>query len=122
MMVLADTSVWIRHFRVGEPRLQALLNEGEILMHPVVLGELACGTLPRRASTLFYLRSLPQTASVADPEETMFAIESRNLSGKGIGWSDAQLIASVLLCGCLLWTRDKRLQEIAAALEIALPD
>jgi predicted nucleic acid-binding protein len=119
MMILADTSVWISHFRGSDRRLQTLLDEGGVLMHPVVIGELACGNLPRRSRTLIDLQSLPPVASIADVEETMFVIESRNLWGKGIGWADGQLVASALLSGCELWTLDKRLREIAVALRIA---
>jgi hypothetical protein len=62
---------------------------------------------------------LPPTPSIADAEETMFVIESRNLWGKGIGWSDAQLVASALISGCKLLTHDKQLREVASALGIA---
>jgi hypothetical protein len=78
-MILADTSIWINHFNGSERQLQSLLDEGGVLMHPVVIGELACGTLPRRKQTLTELQSLPTVAPIASAEETMFVIESRNL-------------------------------------------
>lgn len=118
MKVLVDTSVWIAHFQRGDPRFQALLSDGSVLIHPAVVGELACGNLARRARVLSDLRKLPAAAE-ADQEDILFVIESRRLWGKGIGWSDAQLIASALLTGCQLWTHDKRLHAVAAGLGIA---
>jgi predicted nucleic acid-binding protein len=117
-MILVDTSVWIDHFRRSDPRLQALLDDGGVLMHPAVLGELACATLRARSRTLSYLQSLPLAPSIADDEETMFVIESRGLWGKGIGWTDAQLVASALISECRLWTHDGQLRNVAAALRI----
>jgi predicted nucleic acid-binding protein len=118
-MILIDTSVWINHFQRSEPRLLALLDNRGVLMHPVVIGELCCGTLRNRAHAISYMQSLPLAASIADSEETMFVIESRDLWGKGIGWSDAQLVASALISGCKLWTHDKQLHSVAASLHIA---
>jgi predicted nucleic acid-binding protein len=118
-MILVDTSVWIDHFRQSDPRLLTLLDDRGVRMHPAVVGELACGTLRNRSQTISYLQSLPLAASIADAEETMFVIESRNLWGKGIGWSDAQLVASALISGCKLWTHDRQLRDVASALGIA---
>ncbi len=84
-------------------------------MHPAVIGELACGSLHRRKEVLIDLRKLP-AALVADDDETLFVVESRKLWGKGIGWIDAQLLASALLSGCKLWTLDRRLRVVARAL------
>jgi predicted nucleic acid-binding protein len=83
-----------------------------------VIGELACGNLARRNKVLSDLQKLP-VASVADQEDALFVIESRRLWGKGIGWTDAQLVASALISGCKIWTRDKQLRSVAAALGIA---
>jgi len=118
MKVLVDTSVWIEHFRRSDPRLQALLSDGQVFMHPAVVGELACENLTRREKVLSNLQKLPP-ASVADREDALFVVESRRLYGKGIGWGDAQLVASALLTGCKLWTHDKRLHRVAASLRIA---
>jgi predicted nucleic acid-binding protein len=118
MKVLADTSVWVDHFRRSDSRLQGLLSDDKILIHPAVIGELACGNLTRRDNVLSDLQQLP-AAAIAGREDAMFVIESRKLWGKGIGWTDAQLVASALLSGCELWTHDKQLQKIAAALSIA---
>ena len=112
-MILVDTSVWIQHFRVGEPVLQDLLIEGKVLMHPFVLGELACGNLKNRESTMRYLDELPD-ATAANHNETMYVLELQQLWGRGIGWIDAHLLASALLTNCEFWTRDTRLEQAAA--------
>ena len=111
-MVLVDTSVWIQHFRTGEPRLAELLSEALVLMHPFVLGELACGNLKNRAAILRNLNLLPTVAS-ATHEETFRLIQDRKLWGHGIGWVDAHLLASALLSNCGLWTLDERLKRLA---------
>jgi predicted nucleic acid-binding protein len=111
-MVLADTSVWIGHFRGQEPGLAPLLREGLVLTHPFILGELVCGNLKKRELTLAYLNSLP-SAVTAQHDEAMGIVESRKLSGLGIGWIDTHLIASALLSGCALWTFDERLKKAA---------
>jgi hypothetical protein len=116
--VLVDTSVWIAHFQRSDLRFQALLSDGSALIHSAVVGELACGNLTRRSRVLSDLRKL-SAAAEADPEDTLFVIESRRLWGKGIGWTDAQLIASALLTSCSLWSHDKQLQKVAAGLGIA---
>jgi predicted nucleic acid-binding protein len=116
--VLADTSIWIAHFRRSDPRLRGLLHNSEVFMHPAVVGELACGNLTGRNKVLSDLQKLPP-ASVADLDDTLFVIESRRLWDKGIGWIDAQLVASALLTGCALWTHDKKLHSVAVALRIA---
>lgn len=114
-MILADTSVWVHHLRAGNPRLQGLLLEGAILTHPFIIGEIACGKLGKRAEILEALQVLP-SAVVADHHEVLRLIEERRLWGKGIGWVDAHLLASVLLTGCPLWTLDRRLHVVAVYL------
>ena len=116
-MVLADTSVWIEHFRVGEPTLQDLLSEGLVLMHPFVLGELVCGNLKDRAVIIAHLQSLP-SAHLAFNDEVMKLVEDARLWGKGLGWTDVHLLASALLTHCRLWTRDVRLGKIASELKL----
>jgi predicted nucleic acid-binding protein len=116
--VLADTSIWIAHFRRSDPRLQGLLHKSEVFIHPAVVGELACGNLTGRNKVLSDLQKLP-LASVADIDDTLFVIEARRLWGKGIGWIDAQLVSSALLTGCALWTHDKKLHNVAVGLRIA---
>ncbi len=118
-MILVDTSVWIDHLRDGDEGLVALLNSTQVLMHPFVLGELACGNLHQRAEVLTLLRDLPQ-ASVAHHDEVLFFIERHELMGRGIGYVDAHLLAAVALDGgARLWTRDKRLRALAGELNMA---
>lgn len=114
-MVLADTSVWIQHFRKGEPTLADHLSEGLVLMHPFVSGELACGNLKSRAAILSDLHALPP-AKLASHTEVLQLIEDRRLWGRGLGWVDMHLLASALLSHCGFRTLDKKLGEAAAEL------
>jgi predicted nucleic acid-binding protein len=116
-MVLADTPVWIQHFGRGEPRLASLLAEGLILMHPFVLGELACGNLKNRAEILADLQELP-SAKLASTAEALQLIEDRRLWGRGLAWVDVHLLTSALLSDCGFWTLDKRLGDAAAKLGV----
>lgn len=114
-MVLADTSLWIEWFRVGCKELQDLLVRDEIASHWIVIGELSTGNLPKRQSTLNDLRAIYRIHSATELE-TLTPIENHHLYGKGIGWNDAQLLASGLIHHVPLWTRDKSLREIARRL------
>ncbi len=115
-MILADTSVWIDHLRKGNHALAACLDEGELLMHPLVLGELACGHLPQRQQLLALWQRLPQALRATDAE-VLHLIEQRRLMGRGIGYIDAHLLTSAVLSGARgVWTRDRRLADIAASL------
>jgi len=116
-MVLADTSVWIQHFRRGEPALAAQLSDGLVLMHPFISGELACGNLKGRAAILSDLQTLPP-AELASHKEVLQLIEDRRLWGRGLGWVDMHLLASALLSRCGFWTLDKKLA--GAAVELGL--
>lgn len=117
-MILADTSVWIDHFRTAIPEMQNLLANDQIAMHPFVVAELALGSLRSRATTLEYLDFLPP-ARVAHLTEVRHMIEAQSLYSKGIGLTDAHLIASCLLTkGTQLWSRDAALMKIAAAFGI----
>ncbi len=121
-MILVDTSVWIDHLRSGEPALATALEGGRVLMHPFVLGELACGNLKNRSEVLRLLRDLPMAPTATDPE-VLVLIESRALVGRGIGYIDVHLLASTALEGVAwLWTRDRRLAETAAELELAFDE
>ncbi|HEX7729350.1 MAG TPA: PIN domain-containing protein [Terracidiphilus sp.] len=116
--VLADTSVWVDHFRNSEPRMAALLRAKRVRMHPFVASELALGALLNRVRTLADLRSLSQTP-VADQAEIDNLIESRRLYARGIGFVDLHLIASALLDGNLsVWTLDKRFADVAGELGV----
>ena len=112
-MILVDTSVWVDHFRRGDPQLTDLLERGVVAMHPFVVGEIACGSLADRSAILELLQDLP-TSVVAEREEVLGFIEHHGLHGKGIGYIDVHLLASVTLTdGAKLWTRDKRLRAAA---------
>ncbi|MDR2213383.1 MAG: PIN domain-containing protein [Pseudomonadales bacterium] len=115
-MILVDTSVWVAHLNSGDPQLADLLEQGEVLMHPCVLGELACGSMRNRRQLLDFLEELPQ-AIVASDEEVLQFIDNSRLVGKNLGYVEAQLLASMVLSGLrCLWTRDKRLAEIVQSL------
>jgi predicted nucleic acid-binding protein len=118
-VILVDTSVWIDHLRSGEPSLAAALEGGRVLMHPFVLGELACGNLKNRGEVLRLLGDLPAAPTATD-SEALGLIERRALMGRGIGYIDVHLLASTALAGVgRLWTRDGRLAAVAADLELA---
>ena len=114
-MILVDTSVWVSHLRHGDPRLADLLEEGGALVHPFVIGELACGNLKNRAEILSLLRALP-LAAIAEHEEIMLFIERNGLMGKGLGYVDVHLLAAAVLSDVRLWTADKSLLKACADL------
>lgn len=115
-MILVDTSVWVDHLRRGDAVLIELLERSTVVMHPFVVGELACGTLRNRASILELLQALP-VAVVATAEEVLSFVHARALHGKGIGYVDVHLLASVALTpNTTLWTRDARLCRVAEGL------
>ena len=116
-MILVDTGVWIAHLRDGDDDLAGLLEHGVVLAHPWVTGELALGNLRARGEILRLLDDLPQ-AAVAAPVELRAFIDRHALSGAGIGWVDAQLLAAALLTDARLWTRDRRLRASAERLEV----
>ena len=112
-MILADTSIWIDHFRHSDAELRRIIEDDMLLCHPFVIGELALGSLRARATVLALLAAQRQ-AAVATHDEIMAMIERHRLFGMGIGHTDAHLLASVLLeRGAALWTRDKRLRAAA---------
>lgn len=112
-MILVDTSVWIDHLRHGDSALANLLNAGEVVMHPFVIGELALGNLRQRDVILDTLNNMPR-AKIATNEEALAFINQSKLYGLGIGYIDAHLLASVRLTpATLIWTLDKRLRAAA---------
>jgi predicted nucleic acid-binding protein len=118
-MILVDTSVWIDHLRVGDEGLVTLLDSAQVLCHPFVVGELACGNLRNRGEALTLFGELPRVA-VATDAEVLYFIEQHGLMGRGIGYIDAHLLAAVSLAGpARLWTRDKRLGAVATDLGLA---
>lgn len=117
-MVLADTSVWIDHFRHGDPHLVRLLDRGDVVMHPFVIGELALGST-KMVPMMDDLRDLPK-ATVANIDEVLKFIADRKLAGSGIGYVDAHLLAAAAIAPeTFVWTRDKRLQAVAQSLALA---
>ncbi|MDD2742525.1 MAG: type II toxin-antitoxin system VapC family toxin [Rhodocyclaceae bacterium] len=118
-MILVDTSIWIDHLRQRDEYLSALLNQGQVLVHPFVIGELALGNLQNRDAILGALQDLPQTP-VATNGEALGFIQANTLFGMGIGYIDAHLLVAVRLApGAMLWTRDKRLLAAATKLGLA---
>ena len=121
-MILVDTSVWIDHLRSGEPALATALEGGRVMMHPFVLGELACGNLQNRREVLRLLNALPAAPTATDPEALDF-IERRALMCRGLGYVDVHLLASTALAGdARMWTRDRRLAAVAAELELVFDE
>jgi predicted nucleic acid-binding protein len=116
--MLVDTSVWIDHFRRSNPALVTALERGEVECHDFVLGEVACGTLPRRDDVLTLMQTLPRIAPVPRGE-VMALVSERQLWGRGLGWVDVSLLASALVARAGLWTLDRRLRRMAANLEVA---
>jgi len=118
-MILVDTSVWIDHLRQTDPILTRVLEAGQALVHPYVIGELALGNLQHRAEVIEALRGMPAALPASDREVLHF-IETQALYGLGIGYVDAHLLASTRLTpGAELWTRDKRLLAASQKLGLA---
>jgi predicted nucleic acid-binding protein len=118
MMVLADTSIWVDHFRRGDSRLAKLLDRGDIAMHPFVIGELLLGHATI-AKMIDDLDALPKVV-LASASEVLKFIADRKLPGSGIGYVDAHLLAAAALTPeTLLWTRDKRLLAAAQSLKLS---
>lgn len=111
-MVLVDTSVWVEYLRSGANGLDALLTAGEVVCHPFVIGELACGDLDPRDEILCLLHRLPHGVRAGDDEVLEF-IDNFGLMGKGLGYVDIHLLMSAMLTGIPLWTVDKRLEKIS---------
>lgn len=115
-MILVDTSVWIDHLRHTEVELVALLHQHVVLMHPMILGELACGNLKNRSTLIGLWQGLPRITTATDAEAMHF-IDTHGLMGKGIGFIDVHLVCALALeQDAQLWTRDRRLAGIVANL------
>ena len=111
-MVLVDTSIWINHFRKSESRLIELLEQGDVVTHPFITGELACGNMKNRKQIISLLHALPSAPKASD-DEILFFIDRHSIMGRGIGLIDAHLLASCKLAHCILWSTDKRLLLVA---------
>jgi len=116
-MILVDTSVWVEHLRRGRGELSQLLAAEQVMGHPFVIGELACGNLRNRDEVLSLLGELPP-APLADHAEVLALVEDRRLMGSGIGWIDVHLLASTVLASAELWTFDRRLAAVARSLSV----
>jgi predicted nucleic acid-binding protein len=117
-MILADTTIWVDHFRAADPHLADLLNQDEILVHPWTIGEIACGSFANRVRAIEFLQNQPQ-ASPASHEEVLLFLNAHSAFGRGIGYVDAHLLTAALAIRCKLWTRDKRMGEIAQQLNLS---
>ena len=119
-MILVDTSVWANHLRATEPQLVDLLENRLVVLHPFVMGELACGNLPKRAATMAAFEKLP-AAEIASEQEVHHLLLSRRLWGTGLGWIDLHLLTSAVVGGVRLWTADRAMASAASSLGIAFP-
>ncbi len=116
-MVLVDTSIWVVHLRQGSRRLEKLLMDADVMCHPFIIGELACGNLKNRNEIISLLQSLPMAPTI-ELDEFLFFIDRNHLMGKGVGFVDVHLLASAQLAGVPLWTGDKKLKSSADQLEL----
>ena len=116
-MVLVDTSIWVAHLRQGRRQLEKMLMDAEVMCHPIIIGELACGNLKNRNEIISLLQSLPMAPTI-EFEEILFFINQNYMMGKGVGFVDVHLLASAQLAGVLLWTADKRLKASADQLQL----
>jgi len=112
-MTLVDTSVWVDHLRSGNRALVSLLERDEVLTHPFVIGELACGRVRNRREILGLLTALP-SAVVAEHQDVLAFVDAHRLPGRGIGWIDAHLLAAARLSHARLITLDSSLSRAAA--------
>lgn len=119
-MILADSSIWIDHFRAANAVLEDALRHGRIACHPMVIGEIAMGSLNNRTVILKMLARLQDLRAARDAE-VLGMVDDHRLYSLGLGYIDAHLLASTLINpGCRLWTRDKRLEKVAMKLGIAV--
>lgn len=116
-MILVDTSIWINHLRTRSRLLGHLLDLEQVLVHPFVVGELACGNLTNRKEIISLLHSLP-SAPKADDDEVLFFIERHKLMGRGLGLVDLHLLASAAMGAASLWTADNNLGLAARSLKV----
>lgn len=117
-MILADTSIWVDYFRKGNAEMEKRLLSGQIAMHPFIVAEIALGSLHDRRRKLDDMEALLEV-KVAQLGEVRHMIEARALYSKGIGLTDAHLLASCLMTpGTQLWTRDSAMERVATTLGI----
>ncbi len=116
-MILVDTSVWTDHFRKINKELVSLLDQGQVVTHPAIIGELMLGNLKKREALRQYLLGL-ETAKTASDQEVLDFIESQKIHGLGIGFVDVHLLVSVKLSSSKLWTMDRHLHSVAEKLGV----
>jgi predicted nucleic acid-binding protein len=116
-MILVDTSIWIAHLRHGSRQIEKLLLDAEVMCHPFIIGELACGNLKNRNEIISLLKSLPMAPTI-EFDEFLYFVDRNQLMGKGVGFVDIHLLASAKLIGVPLWTADKRLKSAADQLNL----
>jgi predicted nucleic acid-binding protein len=116
-MVLVDTSVWVSHLRHGNPKLQEMLQEGKVVSHPFIIGELTCGNISNRVEIISLMQSLPML-DIVEHEELLLFIEHNKMMGTGLGFVDVHLMAAAILAGIPLWTQDKSLKQACSRLSI----
>ena len=112
-MVLVDTSIWVVHLRQGNRQLEKLFLDAEVMCHPFVVGELACGNLNKRKEVIILLQSFPMPP-VIEFDEFLFFIDRNQLMGKGVGFVDVHILASAQLAGVPVWTTDNKLTPLVA--------
>ena len=117
-MILVDSSVWNDHLRWVHPSLVEALEASDVLCHPFVLGEVACGHIPQRPRVLSLMARLPVVRTGSHQEALAF-LDAHELAGAGLGWVDVHLLASAMLARAQLWTRDKALERAAARIGLA---
>jgi predicted nucleic acid-binding protein len=118
MKILVDTSVWVQFLSHEEAGLRNLLLEGGVLIHPFIIGEIACGSLKNRKATISLLQSLPTIETCSD-EEVLHLLEKHRLYAKGVGWVDLHLLASSIISNKQLWTLDNKLNILAKQFFVA---
>jgi len=116
-VTLVDTSVWVEHLRRGSARLARLLGDAQVLCHPFIIGEIACGRLTDRGEVLGLLAALPHVPEV-EHDEVLAFLERHHLAGIGLGWIDVHLLAAAALARASLWTLDRALAVAAAKLRL----
>jgi predicted nucleic acid-binding protein len=117
--VLADTSIWVQHFRKNNPLLESLLINDRIICHPLVVLEIACGSPPSPRAKTIEQMGLLRLAVLAGTEETLYFIEEYKLFDSGCGAIDISLLAATLLSeNAQLWTLDKKLGALATKLKV----
>jgi predicted nucleic acid-binding protein len=118
-VILVDTSIWVDHLRASDAALAEYLEQGRVLIHPFVVGELALGILRQREAVIGAIQNLPAATSATDAEVLRF-IDDASLAGLGIGYIDVHLLAATRLThGASFWTRDRRLSAVADRLGLA---